>query len=102
MTKETGIMFIIAVLQAIVVWIAVSKIGKYSKKLDERADARKEDNLLSLELNMATAKLSYAVALALKRGVANGEIEEGVDAFEAAKDRYQRFLNNQALDHLIK
>lgn len=64
------------------------------------ADARKEESLLSLELNMANSKLSYAVAMAIKRGRANGEVEEAILAYEAAKKKYYSFLNRQAVDHL--
>ena len=67
---------------------------------DARAEARKQESLLHLNLQMATAKLSYATAMALKRGKANGEVEEGVDAYEEAKSEYYSFLNQQATEHL--
>ena len=51
---------------------------------------------------MAAAKLSYARAMALKRGAPNGEVEEAVADYEAAKLAYYRFLNEQAADHLMK
>lgn len=69
--------------------------------MDQRAAARKQETLLALDLQMATAKLSFATAMAIKRGRPNGEIEEGVDAFESAKKRYLDFLNEQAASHLL-
>jgi hypothetical protein len=73
---------------------------KRDKETDERAEARKRESLLALEMQMATAKMSYAVAMALKRGHANGEVEEAVDAYEEARKKYLAFLNEQAADHL--
>ena len=73
---------------------------KRDKETDARAEARKRESLLALEMQMATAKMSYAVAMALKRGHANGEVEEAVDAYEEARKKYLAFLNEQAADHL--
>ncbi|WP_409969634.1 hypothetical protein RFF05_06910 [Bengtsoniella intestinalis] len=70
------------------------------KATDERAEARKKESLLALEMQMATAKMSYATAVALKRGYANGEVEEGVAAYDEARKKYFHFLNEQATDHL--
>lgn len=70
------------------------------KKADELAEARKTESLLSLEMQMATAKMAYATAIALKRGYANGEVEEGVAAYDEARKKYLSFLNRQAKDHL--
>ena len=44
--------------------------------------------------------MSYAVAMAMKRGHANGEVEDAVDAYEKARAKYLAFLNEQATDHL--
>ena len=38
--------------------------------------------------------------MAVKRGYANGEVEEGVEAYEEAKSNYFKFLNEQATEHL--
>ncbi|MDO4269410.1 MAG: hypothetical protein Q4C72_00655 [Eubacteriales bacterium] len=74
--------------------------ARRDKETAARAQARKQESLLALGLQMATAKLSYATAMALKRGVANGEVEEGIEAYEQAKASYVAFLNQQAADHL--
>ena len=70
-------------------------------RLEERANNRKQESLLNLEMTMAAAKLSYAVAVAWKRGESNGEVTEAVEAYEAAKAAYYHFLNGQAADHLL-
>lgn len=78
---------------------------KQSRKdaaVEQRAAARKKESLLSLELNMANAKLSYAVAMAIKRGSPNGEVEEAIDAYDAAKKKYFEFLDKLAFESLDK
>ena len=40
--------------------------------------------------------------MALKRGKANGEVEEGIVAYEAARKKYLAFLNEQAAEHLTR
>lgn len=49
---------------------------------------------------MACARLSYAVAVAIKNKRVNGEVEEGIEAYEEAKEKYFKFLNEQAKEHL--
>ena len=70
------------------------------EETDRRAAARQRESLLSLEMGMSTAKLAYATAVALRRGHANGEVEEGIRAYNEAKKKYVDFLNEQASEHL--
>ncbi|MEA4816701.1 MAG: hypothetical protein VB120_07585 [Lachnospiraceae bacterium] len=72
------------------------------KKLDSHAEARKRESLLALELQMATAKMAFATAIAIKRGVANGEVEQGILSYNLAKRKYLDFLNEQATNHLTE
>lgn len=76
--------------------------NKKEKEREKREETRREEALLSLELNMSNNKLSYATAMALKRGTANGEVEEGIEAYQKAKDKYYAFLNKQAIEHIQK
>ena len=76
------------------------KQNKSDNKNEEHEQARQQESLLMLELVMASAKLSYACAVAIKRGKANGEVEEGVEAYEEAKGKYYKFLNKQAKEYL--
>ena len=96
--------FILGLVPTIATGIALFYWQRAQKKRDSdneiHAEARKTEALLSLELQMATAKLSYAVAMAIKRGTPNGEVEEGVEAYTKAKDKYTNFLNGQAKEHL--
>ena len=74
--------------------------NKHDKKVLARAEARQRESLLALEMQMATAKLAYALAMAVKRGAPNGEVEEGVQAYESAKAKYFAFLNEEAFEHI--
>lgn len=96
--------FILGLLPAIIAGAIGFYIQRNQKRrdaaVDKRAEARKCESMLLLDLQMATAKLAYASAMALKRGTPNGEVEEGVAAYEEAKKRYTKFLNQQAVEHL--
>lgn len=97
--------FIWAVAPSLLVGVVMALFNRRQRhrdaQMDQRAAARKQETLLALDLQMATAKLAFANAMAIKRGKPNGEIEEGVEAFEAAKKRYLAFLNDQAASHLL-
>ena len=53
-----------------------------------------------MELTNANTDLTIGVAMALKNGHANGEIEEGLAAVQAAKQSYQRFHNEIVSEQL--
>jgi len=89
-----------SVISAVVIFVVTHKLSRAESRRDALAEARKKESLLALEMQMATAKLAYAVAVALKRGTANGEVEDGIAAFETAKKKYLAFLNEQAAEHL--
>lgn len=89
-----------SVISAVIVFVVTGRISRAERYRDTRAEARKKESLMALELQMATAKLSYAVAVAVKRGEPNGEIEDGITAYTEAKGKYLAFLNEQATEHL--
>ena len=68
--------------------------------LDAHAEARKDEARLQMEMQFATGQLSYACAMALKRGKPNGEVEEGVKSFHEAEEKYKKFLRGQAVEHI--
>lgn len=93
-----------AVIPSMVCGIFMAWFNRKQKRRSENEDrhlrAQKEESLLHLDLMMATAKLAYAAAVAIKRGRANGEVEEGIAAYEAARKKYLAFLNEQATEYL--
>ena len=66
----------------------IAKRDKYYESLDE---ARRQSDQLKLSLLMATAQLSYAVAVAIKRGHPNGEIEEAAEQYNEALAAFREF-----------
>ena len=96
---------IIAMLPSLLVGLVLAHFNQKQKKRDEEhrieVEAKRKESHLLMNMVFATAKLSFAVAMAHKRGSPNGEIEEGIDAYKAAKAEYLDFLNEQANNHLI-
>ena len=61
------------------------------RRIDERAEQRKKESLLTMRLINADTQLTLGVAMAMKHGHANGEIEEGLEAVKTAQKEYQEF-----------
>ena len=78
---------IVAVVMAI--WNAREK--KRYEEARERESQRLKSESLRISLLLAAAKLSYATAMAIKRGHANGEVEVGVDAYKKAMRDFKEF-----------
>ena len=93
-----------AILPSLLVGICMAWWNRMQRLRDERLEShtqiRKQESLLSMEMQMATAKLAYASAMALKRGSPNGEVEEGIRAYDDARKKYLAFLNAQAANHI--
>ena len=96
--------YVITIAQTVFISMLVYYLQRKQKdsdaKAEERAKAIKEETILQLEMSMANNKLSYAVAMAMKRGKANGEVEEAIEAYEKAKANFYKFMNEQAIEHL--
>lgn len=95
-----------AIVPSIIVSIVMLYWGRRQAKRDAKADSRavvrKEESLLCLKVNMATAKMAEATALAVKRGKTNGEMTEALEELEAVKKEYYGFLNRQAKEHILE
>ena len=93
-----------SLLVSVLMLIINSRQKRRENERDRRQEklvaARNRESVLHLNLQMATAKLAYANAMAIKRGKPNGEIEEGIAAYETAKKEYINFLNQQATESL--
>lgn len=91
--------YIIGLLPSLITGCILFYVQRSQKKRDEKEDgrarARRTETKLLLDLQMATAKLAYAVAMALKRGTPNGEVEEGVKAYEEAVEEFREFEREQ-------
>ncbi len=97
--KEFFVQALWAVSPGIVVGIVMAVWNRGQKKRDDREDQREDDRyrseMLRISLLIATAKLSYAVAMAIKRGSPNGEVEEGIKQYESAMEEFRKFEQQQ-------
>lgn len=75
---------------------------KRDVKEEARAEQRAKEGRLQLKMLDANTKLTIGVAMALKHGHVNGEVEEGLKAIEEANNEYVHFLEGIALDRIKK
>lgn len=61
----------------------------------EAEEERMESDYVRIDLEVATAQLSYAVAMAYKRGTPNGEMETAIEQYEKAMERFRKFERRQ-------
>lgn len=90
---------VISVLPSLTVGILLAVFNlrqqKKLKRKEENEHVKQECDVLQLNLIVATAQLSYAVAMAYKRGAPNGEIEEGITAYDKAMTDFRKFERKQ-------
>ena len=72
------------------------KLTKAEQDAEEKEKARSNETVLILSGIKAAGALSYATAVALKRGHANGEVEQGVEAYKQWEQDLDKFLMEQA------
>lgn len=94
----TGLTALSAVLVA---WVS-SKTTKQSAKLDAQAEQRRQESRLALKMQHANTELTVGLAMAMKHGKCNGEVEEGLQAVRDANKAYEAFLEGVAIDALVK
>lgn len=99
---------IAAIAATLCAWIAANtaKVEKNRKVENERAEElnrqRATEAQLQLAMIAANSKLTVGVAMALKNGHCNGEVEAGLAAVEKANAKYTEFLESIALNHIRK
>ena len=101
---DTITRFAWAVLPSIFVAVILAyynkKQSKKDKAIEDRADMRKKESLLLLKMMFANGKLAYATAMALKRGKANGEVEDAERSYKEAVSAYNNFVNESHVEFL--
>ena len=68
----------------------------------KRAEDRKQESILGLEVTEAIGELTFATAMAVKNGHTNGEMTEAVKKYKEASDKVDCFLRSVAEEHLNK
>ena len=92
-----------AVISALAPSLIVGIVLFYWERRQKKQDARAKDrdelqveaDMRRLDLEVATAQLSYAVAMAIKRGSPNGEIETALDSYNSAMEKFRKFERKQ-------
>lgn len=83
----------------IITGIVLACWNRKQKRHDDesaRAEADKlESEMFRLDLEIATAQLSYAVAMAVKRGSPNGEMETAIEQYAKAMDKFRKLERKQ-------
>ena len=83
------------ILPSLCVGILLAVFNRRQAKLDaeikDREEAKMDSEQVKLELLLASAKLSYAVAMAMKNGHPNGEVEDGVEQYKKAMAKFKQF-----------
>lgn len=91
-------MFLLQLVATVVIThIIKKKLDERDKKQAEKEQARVEYENVVLDVTNANAKLSYALAMAIKRGSPNGEVEAGISAYNDAMNKQTKFLQKQAI-----
>lgn len=121
----SGIMaFLSPIVSALIIWyiqcqylrrekIRDEQIAEEKRKQEEkekerekeqkcRAEARKQENLLTMRMMKAVGKLSYANSVAIKEGKVNGVMEEALVYYRDANNEMTEFLQEQAVEYYNK
>lgn len=105
---ETAIIgTIISAISAIICAYIAADNKKRGKAQDEkdkvaeaRAKQRAKEGRLQLQMINANSQLTIGLAMAMKHGHCNGEVEEGLKAVKDANDEYVKFLEDVAIDQI--
>lgn len=83
-----------AALPSLLVSVVMAIFSLRLKKRDaasrEREAARLDAENVQVSLLVAAAKLSYALAVAVKRGAPNGEVEDGIEQYKEAMRAFKK------------
>lgn len=87
--------YLIGLLPAVITGGVLYYMQRAQKKRDRLTEARAKDRVhearKELDLMLTTAKLAYATATAVKRGKANGEMEEAFRLYAVAMEEFREF-----------
>lgn len=84
-----------ALISAIILLGVKSIVGRMEQRMAVRTETRIEENMLIMKGICSSGGLSEAVAIAQKRGYANGETEEALEKYRDFKGELETFRNRQ-------
>jgi hypothetical protein len=92
---EWMIWLVQAIAPGIIVGVILATWNKRQNNGDEKEANEKRKDALMISLLVATAELSYAITMAIKRGSPNGEVEVAVKRYNKAMDKFREFEREQ-------
>lgn len=101
-TIITGVVGIICAAMAAQSSKREKKAKEETERVDRRAEQRAKEGRLQLAMINANCQLTVGVAMALKRGKCNGEVEQGLAAIEKTTKEYEQFLEGIAIEHITR
>ena len=105
-TAKFIIAFVSPIVSALFIWYVqhshVARERKREKEQESRAEARKQESLLTMRMMKAIGKLSYANSVAIKEGKVNGVMEEALVYYRDASNELTEFLQAQAVEYYNK
>ena len=72
------------------------------ERVNRRAEQRAKEGRLQLAMINALSQLTVGVAMALKRGHCNGEVEAGLKAVQQTSRESEQFLEGIGIDHITR
>ena len=103
---DTLMKFLWAILPSLTVGVILAVYNRKQKKRDDHAAQREKERVeserLRISLLSATAQLSYATTMAMKRGSTNGEVEPAVEQYEKAMRDFRAFEQKQLARYAAK
>lgn len=88
-----------AVLPGLITGIVMAVFNRQQKKRNDASDTRERDRIksekLQISLLLASAQLSYATTMAMKRGSTNGEVEPAIKQYIIAMEEFRDFERDQ-------
>lgn len=90
---------IISILGSVISGTILFFIKRYFTKLEEkeheRTKTRDKENVLIIKSIDAIGKLTYANSIAIRDGKTNGELKEGIQAYNDVKEEMYEYLLEQ-------
>ena len=90
-----------AVAPGVIVGVVMAFWNKRQKRITDHEKTQTQDkfdtDLMRIDLEVASAQLAYAVAMAVKRGTPNGEMEEAIERYEIAMEKFRKFERMQVV-----
>lgn len=92
----------ISAIAAVVVAFVGVRGEKRSKRAERRAAEREQIYQLQMEMQTANTELTKAIAIAIKRGYPNGEIEAAFATVGKTEEKYNKYLQGLAAKKIAK